>query len=99
MHTPEQAAELWCPLVRLPAFSGGTSQGGYNHLAGATVNRTKNGNFCIAGNCAMWRWVPTTESVPVETEGASGAPARSWKTVPTQTVGYCGIAGRPDVGG
>jgi len=51
---------------------------------------------CLGDKCAMWRWVPTTESVPVETEGMSG-PARTWKTVPTQTHGYCGLAGRPEV--
>ena len=84
-------------MVRMPDFRGGGGAGGYNHLAGATYNRTKNGNYCIADQCAMWRWAPTTASVPTDTEGASGTSARTWKTVPTQTVGYCGLAGRPEV--
>lgn len=85
-------------MVRMADFRGGSGEGGYNHLAGATYNRVKHGNFCIADQCAMWRWAPTTESVPAEIEGAGGTPARAWKTtVPTQTVGYCGMAGRPEV--
>lgn len=94
MHTPEQASNLWCPMVRRSDFRGGSGEGGYNHLAAATYNRVKHGNFCIAGECAMWRWSPTSESVPVEIDGISG-PARSWKTVPTHEVGYCGLAGKP----
>lgn len=95
-RTPEQAGELWCPMVRLTQFIGGHDSGGGNHLAGATYNRVHHGNFCIADKCAMWRWAPTSAPVEVKVEGMSG-PARAWKTVPTQEVGYCGIAGRPEV--
>ena len=84
-------------MVRLTDFRGGSGGGGYNHLSGATYNRVNHGNFCISEKCAMWRWQPTTESVPAEIEGARGTPARARKTVPTQTHGYCGLAGRPEV--
>lgn len=52
---------------------------------------------CIAGKCAMWRWVPTTESVPTVTLGASGQAARTFGVQTVRTHGYCGIAGRPEV--
>ena len=60
-------------------------------------NRVPASCRCIADRCAVWRWAPTTASVPTDTEGASGTSVCTWKTVPTQTVGYCGLAGRPEV--
>lgn len=72
------------------------------HIVGG-CNRDALGGFgaginscnCIADQCAMWRWEPTTESVPTVTEGASGMQARTYKQVTTRTHGYCGIAGHP----
>lgn len=52
---------------------------------------------CIADQCAMWRWVHTTASVPTTTEGATGMPARVFEQKTVRTHGYCGIAGRPEV--
>ena len=70
-------------MVRMPDFRGGGGAGGYNHLAGATYNRTKNGNYCIADQCAMWRREPSTVG-EVTTAYAQG-----------QRPGFCGLAGRP----
>lgn len=48
--------------------------------------------LCIADQCAMWRWEPTTASVPTTTEGASGLQARTFEQKTVRTHGYCGLA-------
>lgn len=72
---------------------------GVNHDAFDTRNRRSAENHiplascrCIADKCAMWRWVPMTESVPTVTLGASGQPARTFGAQTVRTHGYCGLA-------
>lgn len=81
-HTPEQAKELWCPMVRLagcrPSGEVDPGQTVVNRLqidinSGASIPDSAN---CIAEKCAMWRWAPQEDD---------------------EIRGYCGIAGRPEV--
>lgn len=84
-HTPEQAKNLWCPMVRA---SNGDDQpcnaGNSSDYRKATFAR------CIANECAMWRWVYTSASVPMKIE--NGATVYATKEI--KTHGYCGLAGR-----
>lgn len=63
-HTPEQAKELWCPMVRLagclPSGEVEPGQTVVNRLqidinSGASIPDSAN---CIANICAMWVWQP-----------------------------------------
>ncbi|MBW9334572.1 hypothetical protein FEE59_13720 [Herbaspirillum sp. RU 5E] len=70
MHTPEQAASLWCPMVRIgvTAASGGPS----------TINDPTSipefSGRCIADKCAMWRWADAAfPCVPMVEEPARPA--------------------------
>lgn len=47
---------------------------------------------CIAAECGMWRWEPTTASVPTTTLGAGGDPAQTFEQRTVKTHGYCGLA-------
>lgn len=95
MHTPDQARELWCPMVRIarhevteqdrPVAGGIRHLTEQHHIVGG-CNTDALGRMrvpascgCIADKCAMWRWAPVKDEP-------------SWRT-----VGYCGIAGRPEV--
>lgn len=105
MHTPEQAKDLWCPMVRgvrweADSYRPGiddptTAVGGCN--SGGAAARSPLGCRCIADRCAMWRWEPMTESVPTVTLGAGNQQARTFGMQTVRTHGYCGIAGRPEV--
>lgn len=73
--------------VGVPAHHGGP--------AGINDPKVDYHRDCIADRCAMWRWVPTTASVPTITEGAGGQRARTFENKTVRTHGYCGIAGQP----
>jgi hypothetical protein len=87
MQTPEAAKELWCPMVR--ATSGSDHPG---NAGNSPDYRNPVFSKCIADKCAMWRWAYTTESVPADIEGPSGAIVRTFEQRVTQTQGYCGLA-------
>lgn len=59
---------------------------------GAVTHHPLGSCRCIADKCAMWRWAYTTESVPADIEGPSGAIVRTFEQRVTQTQGYCGLA-------
>lgn len=82
MHTPEQAKELWCPMVR-------ASNGDDNSANCGDAEAFRNPGFarCIADQCAMWRWEHTTASVPVVVNRA-----RTFEQRVVRTHGYCGLA-------
>jgi len=85
-HTPEQAKELWCPMVRLAACNGGSVAMGQtvmNLLQDGRETTVPDAARCIADKCAMWRWLPTTKGFVAH------------PTFPKH--GYCGIAGRTEV--
>lgn len=101
MHTPEQAKDLWCPMVRIsrrePLFPGSESMFDVTIVAGCNTdalggNRVPSSCKCIVDRCAMWRWVPMTESVPTTTLGASSEYARTFGVQTVRTHGYCGLA-------
>jgi hypothetical protein len=106
MHTPEQAKELWCPMVRVARrevaeinIKPGES---YEQVIVGGCNSDSLGRTrvpascrCIADKCAMWRWEHMTDSVPTVTEGPSGLKARTFETRVVRTHGYCGLAGKP----
>lgn len=83
-HTPAQAKALWCPMVR--ASSGSDSP--CNAGNGPDFRKPSYAR-CIADQCAAWRWVPTTASVPVHNDGFT-----TFEIKATQTHGFCGLAGR-----
>lgn len=81
MHTPEQARQLWCPMVRVSRREKVVAEealhahntavvGGCNTdpIAGNPVPASCR---CIADQCAMWRWRAARQ------------------------VGYCGLAVNP----
>lgn len=96
-HTTEQASKLWCPMVRHEG--GATFNRGIedknptNADTEKTPERIK-GKYscaCIADKCAMWRWEPTTASVPVvRDDGPRKHTTYEQRTV--RTHGYCGLA-------
>lgn len=111
MHTPDQARELWCPMVRIarreefevrrPAVGGMEVVHTEQFIPGGCNtdalgrNRVPASCRCIADKCAMWRW---EESVHFEHL------TRLW-IFPAGVIvhrnrtgrGYCGLAGRPEV--
>lgn len=94
-HTPEQARELWCPMVRLAASDGSSVPMGQtvmNRLQDGRKTTVPDSSRCIADKCAMWRWATADMPPPGAEPGklVVGVPARLG-------VGYCGIAGRPEV--
>ncbi|WP_420106870.1 hypothetical protein [Herbaspirillum huttiense] len=52
MHTPEQAASLWCPMVRIGVTP---ASGGPSTINDPTSIPEFSGR-CIADKCALWRW-------------------------------------------
>lgn len=101
-HTPEQARELWCPMVRIARRE--NTQPMSSQLAGDPVvvagcNTDALGSLrvpkscrCIADKCAMWRW-GTYIAPPLDAEPGklvAGVNHRAgW--------GFCGLAGRPEI--
>lgn len=68
MHTREQAAGLWCPMVRIARIEstvdlGDKHAGPVEYVVGGCNtdalgrNRVPASCRCIADQCAMWRWV------------------------------------------
>lgn len=99
MNTPEQARELWCPMVRIARRETIEHRTGYQEtyrdeevaVAGCNTdalggNRVPASCRCIADQCAMWRWIPRIFDTDV------GDPLQL-----PPTHGYCGLAGRPEV--
>ena len=93
MHTPEQASQLWCPMVRIARHEVITNDDPASrhygeetaHIVGGCNtdalgrHRVPASCHCIADECAMWRW-----------SGATGSDGRLLRI-----VGYCGMAGAP----
>jgi hypothetical protein len=84
-HTPAAAKALWCPMVR--ALNGDDQP--CNSGNGPDYRQPSYAR-CIADDCAMWRWVHTSASVPVKIENG----ATIYEIKETKTHGYCGLAGR-----
>lgn len=63
MHTPEQAKELWCPMVRIARREDThPDEGGAIVVAGCNTDalcgmRVPASCRCIGDRCAMWRWL------------------------------------------
>lgn len=58
MHTPEQAKDLWCPMVRA---SNGNDQPA--NAGNSEAYRTPPFARCIGDKCAMWRWADTPSDI------------------------------------
>ena len=102
-HTPDQASELWCPMVRTVRWetdkvidlgfedkTNGMAHalGGCN--SGGKAARNPLSSRCIADRCAMWRW-ETYYALPVDAEPGklvAGVTRRAG-------TGYCGLANIP----
>lgn len=84
MHTPEQARETWCPMVRLKL-----PHNNYNryevdpHLDSVVPRDCK----CIADKCAMWRWVSSSRQIVTDTQPD--------EIRVLSKTGYCGLTGQP----
>jgi hypothetical protein len=82
--TENEAAHIWCPMMRLPQLV--TNGPGGQIMGVAATNVDQNGQDrlfkCVGSNCMMWRWQDTQAST------AKG---------PAERRGYCGIAGAPRV--
>lgn len=87
MHTPEQAQNLWCPMARVGVMP---SAGGPADINDPT---TEYRGSCIAGQCAMWRWEYRMQLDANSPAGILQLPTKAVKT----GLGYCGLAGRPEV--
>lgn len=98
--TPEQAREKWCPMVRIarrentePNFRGTevVVAGCNTDALGRT--RVPKSCRCIADDCAMWRWAAMDGPLPDDAE-----PGRIYVATRVRSgMGYCGLAGRPEV--
>lgn len=88
MHTPEQAASLWCPMVRIGVMP---AAGGPSTVNDPTSISEFSGR-CIADKCAMWRW---PSSVKIRPDDGSLIMPGLGGDIPAK--GYCGLAGRPEV--
>jgi len=75
-----------------------------HHGGPATLNdpESEYQRTCIGDRCAMWRWAPSTDFKP-ETEVRPAGPFGTEKRIVNvlnrlpPVLGYCGIAGRPEV--
>lgn len=97
MLTREQAAEVWCPMVRTTRNQIATYEDG------ADQRRNPESCRCIADHCCMWRWA---ESRPVWQDKVVPAPELGpggkrivHEPVEVPTRGYCGLAGAPKIAG
>lgn len=98
--TPEEAREKWCPMVRIarredtkPYFYGTevVVAGCNTDALGRT--RVPASCRCIADACAMWRWSSVDGDLPPDAE-----PGKLYAVPKVRgDVGYCGLAGRPEV--
>lgn len=108
MHTPEQAKELWCPMVRIARREDThPDEGGAVVVAGCNTDalcgmRVPASCRCIGNKCAMWRWAPAEETRTKMRTAPN--PTKPGETIEYQVqeqlksdYGYCGLAGRPEV--
>lgn len=103
-HTPEQARELWCPMVRIARRESTEHYCSSPSVVVAGCNtdalcglRVPASCRCIADKCAMWRWVERREpSMPDPHSDTIPPRFLRGKLLPS-THGYCGLAGRPEV--
>lgn len=63
MHTPEQAKDLWCPMVR------------WTGISGASVNVD---GRCRAEQCAMWRWEVRNVTARMDSESQYALTGRGY---------------------
>ena len=89
MHTPTEAHQLWCPMVRVATRAPIGKQALSLNNDGTEL--IPENCCCIADQCSMWRWEFTTESIPVL--HPNGATIYEQRVV--KTHGYCGLAGTP----
>lgn len=105
MHTPTEAADLWCPMVRIaryevtehrkPALSGMELVTEQHHIvAGCNTdalgrNRVPSSCRCISDKCAMWRWAPSV-FLNIGTD-ALEMPGAGGCSIPAK--GCCGLSG------
>lgn len=100
MHTRDQAATLWCPMVRMAHIEdtvdlGERHAGAVEHVVGGCNTDALGGTRvpasarCIADQCSMWRWVVDPTKLPI----VVGLPANAEQRA--AHVGYCGLAGHP----
>lgn len=110
MHTPEQAKELWCPMVRIARREpvavlqedGSTKssevafyQTDGNNTDALGGNRVPASCRCIADQCAMWQWHPTTLLHPDTGALTMNGPGGITDRIPAK--GFCGLAGRQEL--
>lgn len=90
-----------------------SSEVALSHVGGCNTdalgrNRVPASCRCIGSQCAMWRWVPSTsthtervvEQVPFKTLDnvtVMRSSEREVQVPDAPTIGYCGLAGRPEV--
>jgi hypothetical protein len=97
MLTETQAKTKWCPHARIGVSA---SQGGPASINDPRCEPEHRAN-CIASECAMWRWIPTNDTVyvgsaPVQLENGRFELRPQYAQVPP-SQGFCGLAGRPEV--
>ncbi|SFJ85337.1 hypothetical protein [Bradyrhizobium sp. cf659] len=99
MHTPEQAKDLWCPMVRIarretfnPDGLGDTVLVGGCNTDALGRNRVPASCTCIADKCAMWRWVVVRD--PTEPERSDCVMYDKPPRMVRNGEGYCCISGR-----
>ena len=103
MHTPEQAKELWCPMVRIARREQveprsdwlAESSSNIEIVAGCNTDaaaglRIPKSCRCVADQCAMWRWHPTPRMMPSTGELVMNGVGGIVDPIPAK--GYCGLA-------
>ncbi len=105
MMTEEEARAKWCPMARVV-----TKEAGYNRFGNGDLSL---GASCIASDCAMWRVGAERTYIKTNNYWDVKNPPEGWEWVetfesglskfrrtgrPNEVVGYCGLAGRPEVG-
>lgn len=99
MHTPDQARELWCPMVRIARHESvdvpvpiipGSGHSGASHQALPTIvagcNTDALGRNRVPASCRC-----------IADQCAMWRWALHQDEPNWRTVGYCGLAGRPDM--
>ena len=104
MKTPEQAKDLWCPMARVAQIGSAETSATYNRALTKTHIPVKLADASPEGFELGEEPKPimaTMLKVDLQLSGASHCVASQcamWRwTQPTPSVGYCGIAGRPEV--
>lgn len=95
MMTQAKASKKWCPMARVAIHAG---------TGGAAANRSfdleiQKHCMCVGPDCAMWRWsekyayTETARQKPHE----NGMEVEVKVSPPSARLGYCGLAGKPEV--